>query len=101
MGFASQQGIEFTLIHLTAKGGYAVDKHAPFEVVELMLHNASQITLGPFVMFLELLIHVAEVYLCGARHLLVDARQTEAALLENLLLPLRFQNMGIDIRNAP
>lgn len=44
-----QKVFEFATYHLLAHRRYTVDEHCAFEVVELVLHHASQVAFHPFV----------------------------------------------------
>ena len=62
MGLTGKQGVQLALVHLPAEGRYAVDEHTSVQMVELMLHDACQIALGPLVVFHELFVHIADVH---------------------------------------
>ena len=67
-----------------------------------MLHDTCQIAINPFVVLLEVLIHVLHPDAGVARHILVDAGQRQAAFLQRLRgrLLINFHNMRIDIHVA-
>mgnify|MGYP007032391734 CR=1 FL=1 len=71
---AFRQGNQLALDELLAKGRDMVDEHLPVEVVELMLHDARQIALDPFVVVLELLVVPLHMDARRTHNLLMDAR---------------------------
>jgi len=89
--------LEFGVGELAAKAFQVVSKDYAIEVVELMLHDAGQIARHPFIVLLELLVLVGDANTGGALHFFVNAWQTEAALLHNVLFRLVvFLDVGID-----
>ena len=67
-----------------------------------MLHDARQVTRYPFIVLLELLVHILHVDACRTNHLLVDAWDGETTLVRRILLSLLIilQDMRIDERMA-
>ena len=61
-----------------------VGKDNAVEVVELVLHDAGQVALHPFVVLLELLVLIGDADALRPLHLLVNARQAEASLLHDV-----------------
>ena len=68
------QGLQLALYELAAQGGYVVNEHVAVQMVELMLHNAGQISLYPFIVLLKLLVHPLYVNAGGPCHFLVNGR---------------------------
>ena len=81
-----QKVLKLTANHLFAHRRYTVDEHCTLQMVELVLHHASQVTFHPFVVFYEVLVLIAYMYACRTLHILVYSGQREASLLHRLLL---------------
>ena len=83
--------------HVFAECRYTIDKHGSLQVVELMLHHTSQIATYPFVVLLEVLVHVFHMDAGRAHHLLADAWDGEATLVGGVLvLIIILQDVGVD-----
>lgn len=89
--------LEFGVCELAAKAFQVVCKDYAIEVVKLMLHDAGQIACHPFIVLLELLVLIGDANAGGALHFFVNAWQTEATFLHNVLFRLVvFLDVGID-----
>ena len=79
-----------------------VDEHLGIQMIELVLHDTCQIAIDPFVVLLEVLIHVLHMNASVARHILVDAGQRQASFLQRLRgrLLIDFHDVRIDIHVA-
>ena len=72
---ALRQCLQLTLDELFAERRQMVDEHLGIQMIELVLHDTCQIAIDPFVVLLEVLIHVLHMNASVARHILVDAGQ--------------------------
>ena len=80
--------LELGLGELAAQTLQMICEDNAIEVVELMLHDASQVASHPFIVLLELFVLIGDANASGTLHLLVNARQTEAAFLHHILFCL-------------
>ena len=90
--------LELGAYELLAQGRNAVYEHCALKVVKLVLHDTGKITLHPFVVLVEIGIHISYMDARGTCHALVNAWQGETTLLHRLLLRvvIIFDDVGID-----
>ena len=62
-----------------------------------MLHYPGQETVGPFFVLGEIFIHITHFHTFGARDLLVDTGNAQAALFHRNLVFARFKDVRVDI----
>ena len=92
-----QQCLEAAADHGFAERRHTVDEHFPVEVVELMLHDACEITVHPLFVGVALGILVTHTDARGSCHLLVNAGQAEASFLRNIgVAVVILLDVGID-----
>jgi hypothetical protein len=71
---------------LTTKPLQVICEDNTVEVVELMLHNTSQVTRHTVVMLLEWLVLIGDANTRGTLHFLVNAWEAEATFFHHVLL---------------
>ena len=79
--------LELSCYHVLAKRRHTVYKHSTLQMVEFMLHYASQIPLNPFIMLIKILIHILYMDACRTNHLLIDTRNRSVTASPVRFLP--------------
>ena len=76
--------LELSCYHVLAKRRHTVNKHCTLQMVEFMLHHASQISPYPLIMFIKILIHILYMDACRTNHLLIDTRNRKTSLFRRV-----------------
>lgn len=96
--FAFEEGVEFAANHLLAEWGEMVYEHLSLKVVKFMLHDAGKESVDPFVVLVEVFVHVFDMNTCRTAHGFVYAGKTEATFVHGFDFGVvEFQNVGIDV----
>ena len=94
---STRNGRELPRNHLFPQRRHRINEHHSLEVGELMLHYPGQETVGPFFVLGEIFIHITHFHTFGARDLLVDTGNAQAALFHRNLVFARFKDVRVDI----
>jgi hypothetical protein len=97
MSLAAKQVHQAVLVHLTTQRSESVDKHFALEVVEFVLHGASEEALDPLVVLLHILVKILHADALGAGNFFVDSGNREAALLDRDCLFGSLDDVSIDV----
>ena len=74
---AFQHSAQLAFYHLLTQRRKVVDEHLTVQMVEFMLHYASQIAFYNFLVFHKILVHIFHANLISSFHCLMDTRQTQ------------------------